>query len=199
MSALSDRDPALTAEEALPVLPPRSLWRQLLRHNGVMAGGIVLVIIVLIGLAAPFLGTVDPAAIDPSVRNKTPGTEITVRQDDGSKLTRTLWMGSDSLGRDIASQLLVGAQNSIVVGVIAVGIGLVVGVLLLLASFAVLRRSQLARWFGMAVGVLLAVSAMWWMPFYPVWSLTYVAIGTLVVYGLAAHGGRESDTGARTI
>ena len=40
------------------------------------------------------------------------------------------WLGTDSLGRDIASQLLVGAQNSIVVGVIAVGMGLGVGVAL---------------------------------------------------------------------
>ena len=40
------------------------------------------------------------------------------------------WLGTDSLGRDTASQLLVGAQNSIVVGVIAVGIGLLFGVAL---------------------------------------------------------------------
>lgn len=40
------------------------------------------------------------------------------------------WLGTDSLGRDIASQLLVGSQNSIVVGIIAVGIGLIAGVLL---------------------------------------------------------------------
>lgn len=40
------------------------------------------------------------------------------------------WLGTDSLGRDIASQLLVGAQNSIVVGVIAVGIGVAFGVAL---------------------------------------------------------------------
>jgi peptide/nickel transport system permease protein len=40
------------------------------------------------------------------------------------------WLGTDSLGRDIASQLLVGAQNSIVVGVVAVGIGVIVGVAL---------------------------------------------------------------------
>jgi peptide/nickel transport system permease protein len=40
------------------------------------------------------------------------------------------WLGTDSLGRDIVSQILVGAQNSIVVGVIAVGIGLLTGVAL---------------------------------------------------------------------
>ncbi len=40
------------------------------------------------------------------------------------------WLGTDSLGRDIASLLLVGAQNSIVVGVVAVGMGLLVGVAL---------------------------------------------------------------------
>jgi peptide/nickel transport system permease protein len=38
------------------------------------------------------------------------------------------WLGTDSLGRDIASQLMVGAQNSIVVGLVAVAIGLSVGV-----------------------------------------------------------------------
>jgi len=40
------------------------------------------------------------------------------------------WLGTDSLGRDLLSQLMVGAQNSIVVGVVAVGIGLVAGVAL---------------------------------------------------------------------
>lgn len=40
------------------------------------------------------------------------------------------WFGTDSLGRDIASQLLVGSQNSIIVGVVAVGIGLTIGVAL---------------------------------------------------------------------
>jgi peptide/nickel transport system permease protein len=45
------------------------------------------------------------------------------------------WLGTDPFGRDIASLLLVGARNSILVGVIAVSIGLVAGVGLgLLAS-----------------------------------------------------------------
>jgi len=68
---------------------------------------------------------------------------------------------------------------------------IIVGVILLLASFAVLTRSQIARWFGIVAGAIGAISAVWWMPYYPVWALTYVLLGTLVVYGLAAHGGRE--------
>jgi hypothetical protein len=30
------------------------------------------------------------------------------------------------------------------------------------------------------------------MPFYPVWSLMYVFVGVLVVYGLAVYGGRDA-------
>ncbi|MFY8118046.1 MAG: ABC transporter permease [Roseateles sp.] len=40
------------------------------------------------------------------------------------------WLGTDPLGRDVLSLILAGARNSILVGVIAVGIGLGVGVLL---------------------------------------------------------------------
>jgi len=40
------------------------------------------------------------------------------------------WLGTDALGRDVASQILAGARVSILVGVIAVSIGLLFGVLL---------------------------------------------------------------------
>ncbi len=58
-----------------------------------------------------------------------PATEI----DVPNKLAlpgATHWLGTDSLGRDIVSQLLVGARTSILVGVVAVLIGLVCGVAL---------------------------------------------------------------------
>lgn len=48
----------------------------------------------------------------------------------------THWLGTDSLGRDIASQLIVGSQNSIAVGLIAVGIGMGAGVALGLLAAA---------------------------------------------------------------
>jgi hypothetical protein len=67
---------------------------------------------------------------------------------------------------------------------------LAVGVVLLGSSFLVLVRSQFARWigvFGAAVG---AISAVAWLPYYPVWSLIYISMAILVFYGLLAHGGR---------
>ena len=46
------------------------------------------------------------------------------------------WLGTDAYGRDVLSQLLVGARATIAVGVIAVGIGLVAGVALGLLAAA---------------------------------------------------------------
>ena len=46
------------------------------------------------------------------------------------------WLGTDVMGRDVVSQLLVGARSSIFVGVIAVGIGLVIGTALGLLAAA---------------------------------------------------------------
>ena len=68
---------------------------------------------------------------------------------------------------------------------------LIVAVLLLVSSWLLLYRSQLARWVGFVAATIGALSAMTWMPYYPIWSLTYVAMFVLVFYALAAHGGRE--------
>jgi hypothetical protein len=69
---------------------------------------------------------------------------------------------------------------------------LLVGVVLILSSFLVLSRSQLARWIGILAAGIGALSAMAWMPYYPVWSLTYVIVAALVIYALSAYGGREA-------
>lgn len=46
------------------------------------------------------------------------------------------WLGTDHFGRDIATRLMIGARNSIMVGVVAVGIGLIIGVSLGLLAAA---------------------------------------------------------------
>ena len=70
---------------------------------------------------------------------------------------------------------------------------LVIAVVLIVSSFAVLNRSQFARWIGIVAGAVLSISALWWMPYYPVWSLVYILTGFLVVYGLAVYGGRVTS------
>jgi hypothetical protein len=67
-------------------------------------------------------------------------------------------------------------------------IDLIVAAILIAASFLVLRRSQIARWFGVVAGAILAVSSVWLMPFYPIWSLMYIGMGILLIYALVAHG-----------
>jgi len=65
-----------------------------------------------------------------------------------------------------------------------------VGLLLIVSSLLLMVRNQFARWIGLFASALMAVSAMTWMPYYPIWALTYVLLAVLAFYGLAAHGGR---------
>jgi membrane protein implicated in regulation of membrane protease activity len=72
-------------------------------------------------------------------------------------------------------------------------IWLVVGVLLVGASILILMGSRFARSVGYVAATIAALSAMAWMPYYPVWSLAYVGIAVLVFYALARYGGRQGD------
>jgi peptide/nickel transport system permease protein len=109
----------------------RSLWALAIRNPSVIFGGAILLIMVVIALFAPLLGTVDPTRIDPASRNKKPGTEITYRLDDGKTVKRTAIMGTDSLGRDVYSRVLYGTRVSLIVGIsvsiFAIAIGMVIG------------------------------------------------------------------------
>jgi hypothetical protein len=67
---------------------------------------------------------------------------------------------------------------------------LVVAAALIVSAVLVLSGSQVVRWAGVVAGAIIAISAIWWMPYYPVWSLTYIAIGALVIYALVVYGGK---------
>ncbi len=111
----------------------RSLWLVALRNPSVIIGGVILLFMLAIGILAPFLGTVDPTRIDPAARNKKPGTEITMRLDDGTTVKRVAMFGTDSLGRDVYSRVIYGARVSLTVGVavalVAIAIGVVIGLI----------------------------------------------------------------------
>ena len=62
---------------AAPAKPSAAL-RKLLHNPAVLFGGTVIAIVVLMGLLAPWLGTIDPIAINPIARNKVPGAETDV-------------------------------------------------------------------------------------------------------------------------
>ncbi len=69
---------------------------------------------------------------------------------------------------------------------------LVVGIVLITSSFLVLSRSQFGRWVGIIAAAIAGISAISWMPYYPIWSLVYISLAVLVFYALVAYGGRTS-------
>jgi|SRR5215469_2503073 len=69
---------------------------------------------------------------------------------------------------------------------------LILSILMLLAGIGVLIGNQLARWFGVAVLGLDAIAQMFFIPAYPFWSLTIIALDVVALYGLCAYGSRAN-------
>ena len=126
-------EPALLAAEKPAPAPRPTLRSRLARDGGIIFGAVILLLMALIGLAAPLLGTKSPSEINPSFRNRVPGIEQTIRNDDGTTRTFTYRMGTDSLGRDIYSRVVYGARVSLIVGItvaaISIAIGLFIGLI----------------------------------------------------------------------
>lgn len=136
MTAASDTvavDAAPVAVDAAAVAPDRgrAVWRRVWRHLGVRFGAILLALIVMMGLFAPQLASIDPTEINPSNRNMTPGQIVSERNDEGEKIERRVLMGTDTLGRDIYSRVVYGARVSLVIGLsvaaTSVASGLLIG------------------------------------------------------------------------
>jgi peptide/nickel transport system permease protein len=107
------------------------VWSELIRHPGVLFGGSILLLMFLVALLAPLLGTMDPATIDPTHRNQLPGSEWTLRDASGDEIPWVAWMGTDTLGRDLYSRVIHGARVSLIIGVtvaaLSIAVGLVIG------------------------------------------------------------------------
>jgi hypothetical protein len=71
-------------------------------------------------------------------------------------------------------------------------ITLILAILQVLAGIGVLAGNQLARWFAVVVVGLNAIDQMLFLPAYPFWSLTIIAMDLVALYGLCAYGSREN-------
>jgi len=86
-----------------------------------IVGGVILVVMIVVAVFAPWLGTVDPEAVSPIRRLKPPSSAN--------------WFGTDMLGRDVYSRVVFGARISLIVGLavamlstlLGIAIGLVTG------------------------------------------------------------------------
>jgi peptide/nickel transport system permease protein len=123
---IAKASPIISAARPLPDLisafaPRRGVPGFLLRHPTIGIGGAILLLMLLMALLAPYLGTVDPTALAPAKRTRPPSADF--------------WFGTDMLGRDIYSRVVYGSRVSLTVGfsvaalasVVGLGLGLISG------------------------------------------------------------------------
>ena len=101
---------------------PTGLARRALAHRSFLIGGVLTLLLLLAAGLSLVWTPWSPYEVDMAAKLQAP---------DGQH-----WLGTDPFGRDVASLLLVGARNSILVGLIAVSIGLAVGTALGLLAAA---------------------------------------------------------------
>jgi peptide/nickel transport system permease protein len=120
-----------TTAQNMPVqltTAPRSnrarLWASFRRNRIAMIGLAIVVTLSLAALLAPVIAPYDPIVPDYGARLQPP--------------SRAHLLGTDELGRDIFSRLLYGARISMVIGFVAQGVAITLGVIL----------GSMAGWYG---------------------------------------------------
>jgi peptide/nickel transport system permease protein len=132
------------------------------RHPTALIGGAILIAMVAIAIAAPWLGTVDPLAVFPSKRLHPPSAES--------------WLGTDMLGRDVYSRVVYGARVSLIVGLAVAALSTLLGLAIGLVTGYVRRLDAVVMRVMdglMSIpSVLLAIALM---------ALTKASIGNVIV------------------
>jgi peptide/nickel transport system permease protein len=104
--------------------------RRLYRSPNAILGAVVVAIFLFISAAAPVVAPHNPDRANFAIARQGPSADY--------------WLGADELGRDLFSRLIYGARLSLIVGIIAVGIGVLVGAPLgLVAGFLGGRTDQI--------------------------------------------------------
>jgi peptide/nickel transport system permease protein len=109
-----------TSQNLLPPAPSplQTLRSIILRRPGTIAATVIVTVLALIAIFAPFLAPYDPLAQSMLKINRMPSWEN--------------WLGTDQFGRDVLSRMIYGSRNSLIFGLIspfsAAVIGTTIGV-----------------------------------------------------------------------
>ena len=89
-------------------------WRRLLANKAAVAGGLILSVLIILAIFAPWIAPHSYAYQNLELGAQAPSGEFL--------------LGTDTLGRDLFSRILFGARVSLLVGFVATGVALVIGV-----------------------------------------------------------------------
>ena len=152
--------PLAVVPNELPFVVSR--WRWLRKNPTLILGALLLLVVALITLAAPWIATHDPQDIDPLTRMQSASAEH--------------YFGTDALGRDVFSRAVWGGRVSMIVGLSVAVLATLGGVLLgLVAGFVRWADGPVMRVMDglMAIpGILLAIALM---------AVTRASLGTVIV------------------
>jgi oligopeptide transport system permease protein len=90
-------------------------WKRLRRNRAAVISGVVLAVIALLAVTAPWI----PGLADPAHQNLVLGA---------TPPSAAHWMGTDDLGRDLMARVAFGGRISLMVGLIATLVSLLIGV-----------------------------------------------------------------------
>lgn len=136
--------PAMSEATSIPIPPLPSAaerlgqaWRKIKRNRLSLVGSLIVISLVLVALAAPFLGLSNPVKLNIPQRFLPPGPGH--------------WFGTDQLGRDVLSRVVYGARVSLTAslltmlaaGLTGVSIGILAGVSTARISGGVMRLMDL--------------------------------------------------------
>lgn len=106
--------PVILPDGVRGLSPWQSAWRRLARSRVTVAAMILMAVLVVLCVAGPWVSPYGSNAQDLELRETAPNWKH--------------WMGTDTLGRDMATRILMGGRVSLMVGILATGVASIIGV-----------------------------------------------------------------------
>lgn len=149
-----------------------ALFKKALSNPLALAGFIIIILIFVLAMLAPFIASYDPNDINVKAILLGPSAQH--------------WMGTDGLGRDVLSRMLHGGRVSLLVGLVAVGISTAIGILL--GAIAGFYRGWIDVFIMRLVDVMLSIPS-FFLILAVIAFLTPSIINIMIVIGLTSWMG----------